>query len=165
MILVFSLSALWWRRIRGLWKLPDVIDWLRGILGLFLMGGAMLSKSLIFCWWVEPCSLPAMFPPCCVPFLLYTKRSIQFSSVQLPSCVRLFSTSWIAVRQASLSTTNSRSSLRLILTTSNNYEIPSWGRGDNKNESRILLENKRCVYLCVCVCVCVVVVGGYTYQD
>ena len=36
------------------------------------------------------------------------------------------------------------------LTTSNNYEIPSWGRSDNKNESRILLENKRCVYLCLC---------------
>ena len=38
-------SALWWRRIRGFWKLPDGIDWLRGVLGLVLMGGAMLSKS------------------------------------------------------------------------------------------------------------------------
>ena len=47
MILVFSLSALWWRRIRGLWKLPDGRDWLRGIQGLVLMGGAVLSKSLI----------------------------------------------------------------------------------------------------------------------
>ena len=44
---VFSLSALWWRRIRGLWKLPDWIDWLRKILDLVLMGGAMLCKSLI----------------------------------------------------------------------------------------------------------------------
>ena len=25
-IVVFILSALWWRRIRGLWKLPDVRD-------------------------------------------------------------------------------------------------------------------------------------------
>ena len=41
---VFSLSALWWRRIRGLWKLPDGRDWLRGKLGLVLMGGAMASK-------------------------------------------------------------------------------------------------------------------------
>ena len=40
-------SALWWRRIRGLWKLPDGRDWLRGKLGLVLMGRAMLSKSLI----------------------------------------------------------------------------------------------------------------------
>ena len=47
MILVFSLSALWWRRVRGLWKLPDGRDWLRGNLGLVLMEGAMLSKSLI----------------------------------------------------------------------------------------------------------------------
>ena len=26
-IMVFSLSALWWRRIRGLWKLSDRRDW------------------------------------------------------------------------------------------------------------------------------------------
>ena len=39
--------------------------------------------------------------------------SVQFSSVQLLSRVRLFATPWIAARQASLSITNSRSSLRL----------------------------------------------------
>ena len=44
-IVVFSLPAIWWR-IRGLWKLPNGIDWLRGKLGLVLMGGAVLSKSL-----------------------------------------------------------------------------------------------------------------------
>ena len=38
---------------------------------------------------------------------------IQFSSVQFLSRVRLFVTPWIAARQASLSITNSRSSLRL----------------------------------------------------
>ena len=37
----------------------------------------------------------------------------QFSSVQSLSCVRLFETPWIAARQASLSITNSWSSLRL----------------------------------------------------
>ena len=42
-----DLSALWWIRIRGLWKLPDRRDWLWGKLGLVLMGGSMLSKSLI----------------------------------------------------------------------------------------------------------------------
>ena len=36
-----------------------------------------------------------------------------FSSVQSLSCVRLFATPWIAARQASLSITNSSSSLRL----------------------------------------------------
>ena len=41
------LSALWWRRIRDLWKLPDGRDWLRGKLGLILMDRVMLSKYLI----------------------------------------------------------------------------------------------------------------------
>ena len=40
-------------------------------------------------------------------------RNVQFSSVQLLSCVRLFSTPWITARQASLSITNSQRSLRL----------------------------------------------------
>ena len=38
---------------------------------------------------------------------------VQFSSAQLLTRVRLFATPWIAARQASLSITNSRSSLRL----------------------------------------------------
>ena len=38
----------------------------------------------------------------------------QFSSVQSLSCVGLFVTPWIAARQASLSITNSRSSLKLM---------------------------------------------------
>ena len=45
--MTFILSALWWIRIRGLWKLPAGRDWLRGKLGLVLMGGARFSKSLI----------------------------------------------------------------------------------------------------------------------
>ena len=40
--------------------------------------------------------------------------SFQFSSVQSFSHVQLFATPWIAERQASLSITNSRSSLRLM---------------------------------------------------
>ena len=40
-------------------------------------------------------------------------KSLQFSSVQLLSRVRLFVTPWITACQASLSTTNSQSSLRL----------------------------------------------------
>ena len=39
--------------------------------------------------------------------------SVQFSSVQSLSCVWLFATPWMTARQASLSITNSRSSLRL----------------------------------------------------
>ena len=47
LIVVFILTALWWRRMRRLWKLPDGRDWLRRKLDLILMGGAMLGKSLI----------------------------------------------------------------------------------------------------------------------
>ena len=43
----FILLALWWIRIRSLWKLPNGKDRLRAKLGLVLMGRAMLSKSLI----------------------------------------------------------------------------------------------------------------------
>ena len=40
--------------------------------------------------------------------------SVQFSSVQLLSCVWLFVTPWTTARQASLSITNSQSLLKLI---------------------------------------------------
>ena len=65
--LVFSLSALWWRRIRGLWNLPDGRDWLRGKLVLVLMGRAVLSISLIQ-FSVEGQG--------CVPFLLTLLRCL-----------------------------------------------------------------------------------------
>jgi len=44
---------------------------------------------------------------------LHEDVSVQFSSIQSLSRVRLFATPWIAARQASLSITNPRSSLRL----------------------------------------------------
>ena len=44
--MVFILSALWWIRIRGLWKVPDGRDWLWDKLGLAVCG-AIHSKSLI----------------------------------------------------------------------------------------------------------------------
>ena len=46
--------------------------------------------------------------------VLITSLGFQFGSVQSFSCVRLFATLWIAARQASLSITNSRSSLKLM---------------------------------------------------
>ena len=42
------------------------------------------------------------------------KQSIQFSSVQSLSCVRLFAIPWIAAHQTSLSITNSRSLLKFM---------------------------------------------------
>ena len=44
----------------------------------------------------------------------YYEVSVQFSSVQSLSCVQLFVTPWITAHQASLSITNSWSSLRLM---------------------------------------------------
>ena len=44
----------------------------------------------------------------------YFPYSVQFSSVQLLSCVQLFATPWIAARQASLSITNFRSLPKLM---------------------------------------------------
>ena len=61
LIVVVILSALWWKRIRGLWKFSDGRDWLRGELGFVLMGKAMLSKSLIQ-FSVDGCSFPVYLP-------------------------------------------------------------------------------------------------------
>ena len=46
-------------------------------------------------------------------FIFFFRFFSYMSSVQSLSCVRLFATPWIAARQASLSITNSRNSLRL----------------------------------------------------
>ena len=58
--MVFILSALCWKRIRDLWKLPDGKDSLRGNMGLVLMVGAILSKSLIQFSAEGLCSLPVI---------------------------------------------------------------------------------------------------------
>ena len=74
-------------------------------------------------------SVPALGPPCLLQVWIELSHciqtaqgawtshvscfNIQFNSVQLLSRVRLFATPWIAARQASLSVTNSQSSLRL----------------------------------------------------
>ena len=76
---------------------------------LFLIHYCFLSlilSSFHYIYWLEVLSL----------------RILQFSSVQLLSHVQLFVTPWIAARQASLSITNSRSSLKL---TSIESVIPS----------------------------------------
>ena len=51
--------------------------------------------------------------------LLQAEITIQFSSVQSLSHVRLFATPWTAAHQASLSITNSSSSLKLMVMPSN----------------------------------------------
>ena len=98
-MVVFSLSALWWRRIRGLWKLTDWVDWLKGILGLVLDSGPVLSKSLIQ-FSVDGWS--------CAPSLLFTwgQTIVDIMKIMVKvkvksfSGVRLFATPWTAASQA-----------------------------------------------------------------
>ena len=53
--------------------------------------------------------------PVFLPGKSHRQRNLAgYSSVQSLSCVRLFATSWTAARQASLSITNSQSSLKLM---------------------------------------------------
>ena len=52
--------------------------------------------------------------------------SVQFSSFQSLSCVRLFATPWIAARQASLSIINSQSSLILRSVHLDLYSFLNW---------------------------------------
>ena len=59
--MVLILSALWWIRTRGLWKLPNGRDWLRGKLGLVLIGRAMFSKSLIQFSFDGRCCVPSCY--------------------------------------------------------------------------------------------------------
>ena len=61
------------------------------------------KRILLHCWW-----------ECKLIQSLWKMVSVQFSSVQSLSRVRLFATPWIAAFQASLSITDSRSSLRLM---------------------------------------------------
>ena len=63
-------------------------------------------SNMIFFWLSYDCVLNECLE-------LYLKHEIQFISVQSLSRVRLFVTPWIVARQASLSITNSWSSLRL----------------------------------------------------
>ena len=56
---------------------------------------------------------------CWYPFLQFSCLVVSIPSVQLLSHVRLFATPWITACQASLSITNSRSSLKLM-------SIESW---------------------------------------
>ena len=75
-----------------------------------------LSWPLYLKWYhLLMSAFPDLFA-CCVfltSFTSFDTLSVQFSSVQSLSRIRLFATPWTAARQASLSITNSRSSLRL----------------------------------------------------
>ena len=75
----------------------------------------MIGWQIWWCFTQITSQLLGTRPPAAKPIILITDylqlySSLQFSSVQSLSHVRLFATPWIAARQASLSITNSRSS-------------------------------------------------------
>ena len=72
---------------------------------LFLMPSSLPFFALYTCWKLFHCAPDFLDTP--------SPATAQFSSVQSLSRVRLFATPWIAARQASLSITISRSSLKL----------------------------------------------------
>ena len=88
--------------------------------------GQMACRILVPRPQIEPrpqqwkgCILTTGLPRSSLSFLGFSiscliMKAFQFSSVPSLSCVWLFVTLWIAARQASLSITNSRSSLRLM---------------------------------------------------
>ena len=80
---------IWWSVSRWVFRVPGMIPWV--LLSLFL----------------------TLFSGLCTYKTIRKWFSVQFSSFQSLSCVQLFTTPWIATRQASLSISNSRSSLRL----------------------------------------------------
>ena len=101
----------------------DTQEYLWVLVPLNLLG---LSKLLIFCmfiiWFVGMVTyMHTDFQSHNIVYINYMQFSVcalhsvaQFSSVQSLSRVRLFATPWIAAHQASLSITNSRSSLKLM---------------------------------------------------
>ena len=72
------------------------------------------SYTCLFCFW------QCCYEHSCTCLPMYKSKNfselygMSFSSVQSLSCVWFFATPWIAARQASLSITNSRSSLKLM---------------------------------------------------
>ena len=85
-----------------------LIDYHYGLMVLLWFSSVFQSITVIFYYhhlgkWISSF----------IPYVWCFHYSVQFSSVQSLSRVRLFATPWITALQASLSITNSRSSLRL----------------------------------------------------
>ena len=80
-----------------------ILEWVATSFSRKSSGTQRLNPQLLH-WQVD--SLP-------LSHLGRSHKEYQFSSVQSLSCVRLFATPWIAARQASVSISNSRSSLKL----------------------------------------------------
>ena len=85
------------------WLLAEISQWEGSIIIIEL-------NNMLFCW-IFPKKLSLLI---CHGMATFLSRHFVISSVQSLSSVWLFATPWIAARQASLSITNSRSSLKLM---------------------------------------------------
>ena len=99
--ILFSIAILLWSPVLNIFLILFIISCLTHKLfkGVFPLSGWFFLFFFFCCC-------------CCCCYLFLT--SVQFSSVQLLSCVWFFATLWIAARQASLSITNTQSSLKLM---------------------------------------------------
>jgi len=74
----------------------------------------ILFSSFHRCWFLGHSLVNILYIEHGISVCFLENTTLDFSSVQLLSRVRLFATPWIAARQASLSITNSRSWLKLM---------------------------------------------------
>ena len=82
------------------WLLVEISQW---------EGSTVIINNMLFCW-IFPKKFSLLI---CHGMATFLSRHFVISSVQSLSCVRLFVTLWVTALQASLSITNSRSSLKL----------------------------------------------------
>ena len=73
-----------------------------------------VSRQVITPWWLSGSLRPSLYNCSMYSCYLFLISSALFSSVQPLSRIQLFATPWTAARQASLSITNSWSSLKLM---------------------------------------------------
>ena len=98
--------SLWPQRLYSPWTpLGQILEW---VAFPFSRGSFQPRK-----WTGVSCIAGGFFTNWAIRKARYRLGSVQFSSVQSLSCFRLFATPWIAACQASLSITNSQSSLKL----------------------------------------------------
>ena len=74
----------------------------------------LILQTTHYCWFEKNCDLNSALWTWSCALCLYSTE-VQFSSIQLLSCIQFFVTPWTAAHQASLSISNSLSLLKLMV--------------------------------------------------